>query len=145
LLLVLTNRPSFVAFNEGPGRQDVTCAHRDISLPHISVGTTARNSERFWSAGNERTPLSFPQTGAQKAGYMVNKQDKFHLLMELMNANMEDAVLYFTITYDFVEGHPSGWDAIRPAWLDVANCGTSEVNAPSQTGMSYFGMLCSPY
>jgi hypothetical protein len=122
--LILANQTSFVAFNEGPGRQDATCMHREISLPHISVGTTARKSERFWSAGNERTPLSFPKTGTPKAGYMVNKQDKFHLLMELMNANMEGAVFYFTITYDFVEGHPSGWNNVRPAWLDVANCGT---------------------
>jgi hypothetical protein len=55
---------------------------------------------------------------------MLNNDDKFHLIMELMNANMEDAVLYFTITYDYVEGHPAGWKNLKPVWFDVANCGT---------------------
>jgi hypothetical protein len=105
--------------------------HRDINLPHIGVGTTARNSERFGSAGNERTPLSSPQRGAPKAGYMVDKEDKFHMIMDLMNENLEDAVLYFTITYGYVDGHPSGWNSIRPAWLDVANCGTRCVSTIS--------------
>jgi hypothetical protein len=58
---------------------------------------------------------------------MINKEDKFHLIMDLMNANMEDAVLYFTLTYDYVEGHPSGWKSLKPVWFDVANCGTRYV------------------
>lgn len=121
-------------FAEGPGRSDPTCSDRDVSLPHVFVNSTAQASERMFSSGNERTPMSFPANGVEDAGYMMKESDKLHLLIELMNMNMEDKTVFLTITYDFVPGHPAGWSDVKPVWLDARQCGTSEVNSPTTTG-----------
>jgi hypothetical protein len=51
-----------------------------------------------------------------------------------MNMNKEDDTLYVVITYDIIEGTPSGMSEIKPIWLDVDQCGFSEARAKSQTG-----------
>jgi hypothetical protein len=118
-----------VVFNIGPGLEDYTCSHRDISVPHATVGATPRNSERIFASGNERTQSIFPDWGVKDAGYKVRPTDKFAALVEIMNENMEDKVVYMTVTYDFVPGHPFK-DEIKPVWLDVRQCGSSEANPP---------------
>jgi len=65
------------------------------------------------------------------AGYKVNPEDKFGALVELMNENPEDRVVWLTVTYDIVDGHPFK-DEIKTIWLDVRQCGTSQVNPPSK-------------
>jgi hypothetical protein len=80
----------FVKFVKGPGRQDATCMKPDVSLPHVLIGTTPQTSERMFSAGNERTRLSFPQNGASTAGYMLTPEDKMHLIVDLMNTDTSD-------------------------------------------------------
>ena len=112
---------------------DYTCNHRDISVPHAVVGRTPRNSERIFASGNERTNIIFPDAGVKDAGIKLRKTDQFGAVLEFMNENTEDKIVYLTMTYDFIPGHPFK-DDIRPLWFDVRQCGTSEVNPPKGKG-----------
>jgi hypothetical protein len=48
-----------------------------------------------------------------------------------MNMNMEMKTAYLTIFYDYVDGHPSHFEEVKPVWMDAAQCGTSEVSGRS--------------
>jgi hypothetical protein len=119
----------------GPGRQDPTCFGR-ASLPHVDVGASPSNSERYFSSGNERTHVAIDKLGPQtKWGYHLRSTDRFAFIVDLMNMNMEDKVVYLTMTYDLIEGPlPAGWKDVKPVWFDANQCGTSEVNPPKQNG-----------
>ncbi|KAF1980974.1 hypothetical protein K402DRAFT_425778 [Aulographum hederae CBS 113979] len=118
---------------KGPGRVDATCEnHRGVSLPHLDVGATPQTSERLFSSGNERTPLIVPKD--VKAGYKINDKDQFAFIVDLMNDNMEDKVVYLTMTYTILDGHPEDYETFRPVWFDVNQCGTSEVPSPQPDG-----------
>jgi hypothetical protein len=125
-----------VMFSIGPGRIDATCGNNRASLPHMLIGSTAAGSERLFSSGNERTPALVPQWsgGLTNVGYHMKKTDKLAFIVDLMNENMQDKVAYLTITFDYVPGHPAGFDDMRPVWFDAAQCSTSEVRAPKQEG-----------
>ena len=120
---------SLVLFNIGPGRRDYTCDDRDISVPHVSVNATSRGSERFFGVGNERSNVIFSDWGITDAGYKIKSIDSFASLIDVMNENEQDKTVWLTATYDIVDGHPYK-DEIRSIWLDVRQCGTSQVNPP---------------
>jgi Stress up-regulated Nod 19 len=126
-----------VLVNIGPGRRDATCAENPFSLPHILLGTSPTTSERMFSSGNERTEAFLPDWNIGKVGYKLNKADKFALIVDLMNENPAASVVYLTISYDFVPGHPEDYDHMRPVWLDIAQCMTSEYPAMRQAGSFY--------
>jgi hypothetical protein len=69
--------------------------------------------------------------------------DRFGLIADLMNMNPTSKQVYMTMYYDYVEGHPSGWDEIKPVWFDVAQCGTSEVGGGAAG--SSFKIASSPW
>jgi hypothetical protein len=116
-----------VALSQGTGRSDPTCGAAGFSLPHVAVGASPANAERFFASGNERTELS-PDPAAH-VGYKVNSGDRWHLIMELMNQNIQAKQVWFTMTYDYVPGTTPGMRGVKPIWLDAAQCGTSEVKA----------------
>lgn len=124
-----------VQFNAGVGRQDATCFGKP-SLPHVDVGTSPSNSERYFSSGNERTHVQIDIKGAgTNAGYYVRPEDRFKFIVDLMNMNMEDKTVYLTMYYDLLPGKlPAGWKDVKPVWFDAAQCGTSEVSAKAQAG-----------
>jgi hypothetical protein len=126
-----------VHFNIGPSRWDptglgITC------IPFLPVRTSTSKAERFFTAGNERTPFIYNPIGTNLtsgSGYHLEKEDKFAYLVELMNMNMQDQIVYITMVYDFIDGLlPSGWNTIKGIWLDVNQCGTSEVQPLSEHG-----------
>jgi hypothetical protein len=126
-----------VHFNIGPTRWDatglgITC------IPFVPVRTSPSKAERFYTAGNERTPFNYNPTGTDLtsgSGYHLKKEDKFAFLVELMNMNMQDQIVYVTMVYDIIEGPlPKGWNDIKGVWLDANQCGTSEVQPLSETG-----------
>lgn len=121
-----------VLFNTGPKRFDPTCVGQ-TSLPHILVSSSPDKSERLMASGNERTTTRFnsPYTPDEKLGYYMNPADKFSFIVDFMNENKEEKTVYLTMTYDFVDGRPPGFSNFRSIWLDVAQCGTSEVTPPS--------------
>jgi Stress up-regulated Nod 19 len=101
-------------------------------LPHAILGTESRAAERFFASGNERTivDLSAHSLNGKQPGYWVGKEDKFRFIVDLMNMNMDDRVVYLTMTYDYIPGKlPDGWVNTKAVWLDVNQCGTSEVAA----------------
>jgi hypothetical protein len=124
-----------VLFNVGPNRFDPTCVNK-TSLPHMLIGSTPSKAERVMASGNERTRTRFnsPSAPKEKLGYYLNEADQFSLILDFMNEKPEDRIVYLTMTYDYVEGRPAGFSNFRTIWLDVAQCGTSEVRPPVQTG-----------
>jgi hypothetical protein len=128
---------SLVLFAAGPNRIDFPCADRNISLPHVTVNATARTSERIFASGNERTSAIFSDWGSGDAGYNLHEEDSLAMLVELMNMTPKDETVYITITYDIVQGHPFK-NSIRAVWLDIRQCGTSEINPPHGKSESAF-------
>lgn len=129
-----------VAFTVGPGRWDPTCLAKKDSLPHFAVGSNPSESERSFSSGNERTPLSLlgrkEFIDGDKAGYHLRKEDQYRFIVDLvsrtrfgrvrrmptkyqqMNMNMDDRTVYLTITYDLIDGPmPTGWSNLKPVWF----------------------------
>jgi hypothetical protein len=121
-----------VLFNSGPKRFDPTCVGK-TSLPHLLIGSNPGKSERLMASGNERTQTRFnsPYNPGEKLGYYMDAADKFAFIVDFMNENKEDKVVYLTMTYDFIDGRPEGFSNFRSIWLDVAQCGTSEVAPPA--------------
>jgi hypothetical protein len=74
----------------------------------------------------------------RKAGYHLRSTDSVRLLVDLMNANEEDKIIYVTFTYDYIEGElQPGWSDVKPIWLDADQCGLSEVESPkNENGFS---------
>jgi hypothetical protein len=121
-----------VALAVGPGRWDSTCYETgyEKSLPHFAIGTDAQHSERWFASGNERTPADLTQfvKAGKKIGYFIKKTDEHRFIVDLMNMNMKSELVYLTMTYDLLEGaYPEGWLDLKPVWLDVDQCGMSEV------------------
>lgn len=98
-----------VAVVAGPSRWDASALGEGLCLPHFGLGTSAATAERFFATGNERTPFNYNPGGTDMSsgtGFHITKEDKLMYLVELMNMNMEDKVVYVTMTYDFIEGKP---------------------------------------
>ncbi|KAK3079560.1 hypothetical protein LTS18_004554, partial [Coniosporium uncinatum] len=126
-----------VALNAGPGRMDPTCMGK-MSLPHMVVGSNPATSERMYSSGNEGNFAMFspPFAGAEKLGYFMEDTDKLSFIVDLMNQAPEDKTVYMTMTYDYLPataggGRPDGFGNIKAVWLDVNQCGTSEMAPPA--------------
>jgi hypothetical protein len=115
-----------------------------VCVPFLVTATTPSKSERYFVTGNERTPFNFYQGGAESTAYHLDAADKFSFLVELMNMNMEDQVVYITMTYDILDGSlPKGWKDVKTVFLDVKSCGTSEVKPPQ--GKTEFALESEPW
>jgi hypothetical protein len=128
-----------VHFNAGPTRWDpVGWNYGILCLPFLPVRNTVTKAERFYTAGNERSAFNYNprENGIESgSGYHLKHEDKFSYLVELMNMNMEDRVVYVTMTYDYLPGKlPKNWTETKSVWLDANQCSTSEVPAPQQNG-----------
>ncbi|QDS77030.1 hypothetical protein FKW77_006552 [Venturia effusa] len=115
----------------GPGRSDPTCSGFEISIPHAGTNTTAHTSERIFASGNERVPVVFADMGAKDSGYKLRAEDKLGTLIDLANMNADDKTLYYTMVWDYIEGHGLQND-VSMAWNDIRNCGSSEANPPEK-------------
>lgn len=121
-----------VHFNAGPTRWDATgWSYGMLCAPFLPVMKSVGSAERFYTSGNERSAFVYSpnENGLESgSGYHLKKDDKFAYLVELMNMNMDDAVVYLTMTYDYLPGElPKGWAETKSVWLDAFQCGTSEV------------------
>lgn len=101
-------------------------------LHHAVLATSARKDatcrywpERFFAAGNERTPFLLPAG----YGYRTTSRDRWSLVTHLMNMADKPRDLYIDV--DFTYRRPSGLEKVRPVWLDVAGCGDSEYAIPA--------------
>jgi len=95
------------------------------------AGVSAKTTERFFVTGNERTPFNFFSDPKYPSAYHLDAADKFFFLVELMNMNDQDALVYITMTYDVTDGPlPTGWKDVKTVFLDANSCGSSEVDSP---------------
>lgn len=83
-----------VMMNTGPRRWDPVGIDSTVCAPFLVAGTTASRSERYFVTGNERTPFTYYQDGIEKAAYHLDPADKFGFILELMNMNMQDEIVY---------------------------------------------------
>jgi hypothetical protein len=88
---------------------------------------------RLMASGNERCPIRVNQEDAY--GFEVNKDDSLGLVIELMNQAPQAINVYLTMTYEWVPKSGAGavYKPVLPIWLDVTNCGMSEV--PAKNGV----------
>jgi hypothetical protein len=118
-----------VVFVEGPGRWDPTCRDNTTALPFLALGLDPRSSERVFPSGNERLTADINQA-KDRAGYFFRESDKMHLIIELMNTNVAKKLVYMTMTYEYVPSTIKDFSNLKPVWLDIAQCGLSDVDAP---------------
>jgi len=117
-----------VLLDQGTNTWDATCRNSPFSLPHFAVGGSGSSTERIFASGNERTVFDLSKANGTY-GYKVNTGDKFHLLVDLMNMNVARTPVYLTMTYKYTPANTAGIHNVKPVWLDVAQCGTSEATA----------------
>lgn len=82
--------------------------------------------ERFFATGNERTTFVMPNG----YGYPVSSTDRWSLLAELMNMGDGMQTVYVDVTYYVVDGS-ARTQGVRPLWLDVNNCASSQYPIPA--------------
>lgn len=116
-----------VFFTVGAGAWDATCTV--FGLPHMMVGSVPASSERIFASGNERSTLFFnpKYSNATNLGYPLYPSDRMGLITDLMNMNPDAKDVWLTMYWDYIEGHPKHFAEVKPVWLDVDQCGISEV------------------
>jgi hypothetical protein len=141
----------------GPRRWDAVGITEGSCLSHEGVNTmggaalgrgsiSARNADRPFVTGNERTPFHYYRPTAPGGGsaFHLDAADRYFYLVELMNMNMNDATVWITMTYDITEGAlPSGWSEVKAVFLDANSCKSSEVNSPR--GKQTFDIQSRPW
>ena len=100
----------------GGGKTDATCA---VSLFGLL-------GQRFFASGDERTPIISPPG----YGYFVGREN-WHMIWELANHNVTPQNgLHIEMTYNWVPATTPGMTRLEPVWLDMNQCGTSEIRVP---------------
>ncbi|MEX1142199.1 MAG: hypothetical protein WD993_10015 [Thermoleophilaceae bacterium] len=111
---------------KGGGKSDATCAG-------TSVGFLG---ERFFAAGNERTVMD---VSSVDYGYKIGSNEDFNMVTELANWETTSKTVYVRMKYTYATGsHHNNRDALTPVWLDLDQCGDSEVSVPSGLSDSHY-------
>lgn len=110
----------------GGGKSDATCAG-------TSVGFLG---ERFFASGNERTVLD---VSSLDYGYKVGSNEDWNMVTELANWETTSQTVYVRMKYTYATGSDhSSRDGVRPVWLDLDQCGDSEVSIPTGESDSHY-------
>lgn len=96
------------------GREDATCAGKPLG----ELG------ERFFASGNERTKMELPPG----YGYPLGSSEQWTLVYDLMNMNEKPEPVTIKVKFGWKKG--TGLKPVRPVWLDINECGTSEFSIP---------------
>lgn len=78
------------------------------------------HGQRWFASGNERTPASFTLDGHIPLGYHIGASDIMVMEAELMNQALFNQTVMLAITYEWIDGSPDDFFAIRPIWMDIA-------------------------
>jgi hypothetical protein len=108
-----------VLFNNEWGKIDSTCF---IGAP-FPLGLLF--GQRFFASGDERTTIDMPAGYGYKVG-----SGSFNLIYELMSMTDVPSSASIRMTYDWVPATTPGIKEVEPIWMDVAQCGFSEVSVP---------------
>ena len=106
-----------VIFNMGWGHQDATCGWSFLGF----LG------ERFFASGAEGTKQIMPPG----YGYKIGAWDSFNMIYELAGESTTDASVLIRMHYDWVPASTPNMKPARPVWLDVDQCGDSEISLPA--------------
>ncbi len=85
--------------------------------------------ERFFAAGNERTGGALPAG----FGYPVSEAP-WNGIFHVMNHSAVPQTVFVELRIRWVR---EGVQAVRPVWLDMGNCGTSEYDVPAGRSSSH--------
>jgi hypothetical protein len=105
-------------------RSDVTCPVGGGSNLINLLGNLEGGNERFFASGNERTITRLPRG----YGLRVRASDEWGLIMHLMNMTPRPRDVAVEYTFTWTRRHLK---PVTPIWLDIDNCGDSEVNVPT--------------
>lgn len=101
-------------------RPDVTCRPSLFGDTINLLGVVEGGNERFFASGNERTLMEVPAG----YGYYVGAGDEWGLIVDVMNMMNMARDYEFEYTFEWV----SAAEPVRPVWLDIDQCGDSEVD-----------------
>jgi hypothetical protein len=88
-------------------------------------------ARRIFASGNERTVLRVNRNS--KHGLKFGTAPGIGFAVELMNASNRKLPVWFTMTYEYVDGHAAeGYKEVTPVWMDITGCGVS--SAPAKEG-----------
>ncbi len=108
-------------------RPDITCRPNIFSGQQIKrLGGLTGGNERFFASGNERTY----STITDGHGYYVGDGDDWGLVYHVMNMAPEARDVYFEYEFTWVDADAESRDRVRPMWIDIDQCGDSEVEVP---------------
>jgi hypothetical protein len=73
-----------------------------------------------------------------QAGYYVAPDDKFAYMIELMNMAMTPQQAMLTVTWEYIQSLPAGFDQVTALWLDIGGCdNSSDQPAKNDAAFSY--------
>ncbi|HEV7687810.1 MAG TPA: hypothetical protein VGQ80_14645, partial [Acidimicrobiia bacterium] len=107
------------------GRPDATCGP--------SEPFPGKLGQRFFAAGNERTPGLFPPG----FGYYVDSGN-WSGIFHIMNHSAEARSVYFRLNVRWSPAKEGGILPLTPLWLDMNNCRTSEYAVPAGPSSSHW-------
>jgi hypothetical protein len=94
--------------------------------------------ERFFASGNERTPWVMPRG----FGYRIGS-DPWNLITEIMNHSEELRIVFVKLDVTYRPAPDPGIREVKPVWMDVANCSTSEYAVPAGASESVWSWRSS--
>jgi hypothetical protein len=83
--------------------------------------------QRFFASGDERTDIRFPAG----TGYKVEAMDTWNLIYDLANMSTTPQSVYIKMHYEWVPATTPGMTTLEPIWMDLAQCGFSEIARPA--------------
>jgi hypothetical protein len=102
-------------------------ASKPLFIPPPMIG------RRLFASGNERA-VTRANFGNKKFGIHMGNSSYFGMAIELMNAANKPLTVYFTMSYEIVEGEAAeGFKNVLPVWLDITGCGVGYT--PAKTGV----------
>ena len=110
-----------VLANWTASRTDATCY---IGFP-FPLGLMF--GQRLFASGDERTDIRVPAG----YGYRVDAFDTWNLIYDLANMNTTAQNAYIRVHYEWVPASTPGMTNLEPIWMDLAQCGFSEISRPA--------------
>lgn len=88
---------------------------------------------RLFASGNERAVVRSNFAGGNY-GIKMSNDSIFMMAIELMNASNKQLPVYFTMSYEYVDGEVAkDYKEAIPVWLDITGCGVGYT--PAKTGV----------
>ncbi|EME41507.1 hypothetical protein DOTSEDRAFT_36893 [Dothistroma septosporum NZE10] len=97
-------------------------------------------AQRFFGAGNDRSPLDLTIGGTHQIGYHIAPHDTLLLSAELMNFHSSSQRIILTATWSYVLSSSPLYTQYAPAmpfWLSVSGCVAADMPAAADSEFTY--------